>query len=164
MSLLWSKQMQQIEVDFDVFKALTVLRKNENHTYNQVIRDLLGLGEIERKPSSTAFSRIAEGYAESLNSAVGLAAQGLDPSYGFHSRGVALPNGTVLRAKYRGNIFRAEIVEGRWLAEDGSVQTSPSGAARAITGTNVNGLRFWEGKRPSDMVWRKLETFGQVIR
>ena len=33
----------QIEIDFEVFKELTARRTHEGHTYNEVLRDVLGL-------------------------------------------------------------------------------------------------------------------------
>ena len=35
--------MQTIEIDFDVFKEITVRRKNEGITPNDVLRELFGL-------------------------------------------------------------------------------------------------------------------------
>ena len=36
--------MQPIEIDFEVFKEITVRRKNEGITPNDVLRELFGLG------------------------------------------------------------------------------------------------------------------------
>jgi hypothetical protein len=140
--------MQQIDVDFDVFKALTALRESEHHTYNEVIRDLLGLERTFGRKLGDSMSVIARG--------LGSSGRG-----GFVSRGLYLPEGTMLRAKYRGEQFTAAITDGRWRNADGAEHLSPSGAAHAITGTNVNGLRFWEAKRPSDVNWRKLDALPQ---
>lgn len=37
----------QIDIDFEVFKALTALRHNETHSYNSVLRELLKLDPAE---------------------------------------------------------------------------------------------------------------------
>ena len=116
----------QIEIDFDVFKALTGQRQSENHSYNDVLRGLLGLPE-----------------------AADHTLRGRDVGGRF------LPNGTELRSRHKGNIHIAEIISER-LVYEGRTFPSASSAARAVTGTNVNGLTFWEVKRPGDVDWRKL--------
>jgi hypothetical protein len=136
--------VQQIDIDFDVFKALTALRQSEHHTYNEVLRDLLGL---ERT------------FGRKLGDSMSVMTRALGPAggSGFVSRGLYLPEGTMLRAKYKGVRFTASITNGRWRDADGNEHGSPSAAAQAITHTNVNGLRFWEAKRPSDVDWRRLD-------
>jgi len=134
----------QIEIDFEVFKALTTLRQSENHTYNEVLRDLLGLEKT-----------LGRQLGDQLGGAA--AAFGPKPNTGFASRGVFLPDGTALRAKYKGRTYVARIENGKWISSDNREFASPSGAAHAITGTQVNGLRFWEARRPSDTEWRKLD-------
>lgn len=135
--------MQQIEIDFDVFKELTARRRSENHTYNQVLRELLDLGTAH--PGMTDFSEVIR--------AVGKGIVG-----GFESRGLFLPNGTLLRAKYKGRHYKAAVEQGRFCLADGKSFGSPSAAAKEITGNNVNGLRFWEAKRPSDSDWARLDS------
>lgn len=134
----------QIEVDFEVFKALTMLRQSENHTYNEVLRDLLGLQKTLGRQLGDQLGGIT-------------AAFGPKPNTGFASRGLYLPDGTLLRAKYKHRTYEARIEKGKWLFPDDREFASPSGAANAITGTQVNGLRFWEARRPSDTEWRKLD-------
>ena len=128
----------QIDIDFEVFKELTALRKRESHTYNDVIRELLGLG-----PSA------AEAF-------VGRLLAGKEEK-GLRLRNLFLPDGTRLRVTYKGIEYLAEIKDGRWIDQAGAEHASPSAAAHHITGTNVNGWRFWEAKRPSDSDWRKLD-------
>jgi hypothetical protein len=130
----------QIDIDFEVFKALTALRKRESHTYNDVLRDLLRL-----KPAAD------ESSAPSA-SPKGLLLRG----------GLFLPDGTRLRVTYKGIEYLAEIRNGRWIDQAGTEHASPSAAAQHITKTNVNGWRFWEAKRPSDVDWRKLDTLSST--
>jgi hypothetical protein len=139
----------QVEVDFDVFKALTALRLHEGHTYNDVLRDLLHLGQVKSykiQPSSIATAEPAIGTPT------------LTSSNGLWLRGLFLPDGTLLRGSYKGKLHQAQIENGGWHDERGQQHTSPSAAAYAISNTNINGWRFWEAKRPSDTDWRKLET------
>lgn len=127
----------QIDVDFDVWKALTARRDSEDVSYNDVLRDLLGLGS-PRLP---------------------LSGQSAAPSEKeFQSRNLVLPSGTTLRAKYKSRQYHAEIRDGRWIDEQGVEHDSPSAAARHITGTNVNGLRFWHGRLPKQSDWYPLDT------
>jgi hypothetical protein len=67
-----------------------------------------------------------------------------------------LPEGSELRAKYKDAYYFAKIADGQLVGRDGKAFGSASAAARAVTGTNVNGLTFWEVKRPNDNNWQKL--------
>lgn len=138
--------MQQIDIDFEVFKALTMMRRNEAHTYNEVIRDLLGIQQSPGRRLTEGFSSLTDGLSSSN-----------EPG-GFLSRGLFLPNGTMLRATHKGKEYRASISNDGWFDEDGTPRNSPSEAASHITGNNVNGRRFWQAKRPSDTDWRNLDT------
>jgi hypothetical protein len=129
----------QVEIDFEVFKALTAKRVDESHTYNDVIRELLGL----TSDSSNAAKEGAAGVAGGKRN--------------FESRDLSLPHGTLLRATYKGRSYAARIEDGRWIDDEGVEHSSPSAAARHITGNNVNGLRFWQGKRPNDTGWLNLD-------
>ncbi|MES2420843.1 MAG: hypothetical protein V4595_06025 [Pseudomonadota bacterium] len=143
--------MQQIDIDFEVFKALTILRESESHTYNEVLRDLLGL---------------QKGLGRQLSEGINRAFISGSPAKieGFSSRGLFLPNGTLLRATYKKAEYRASIVDGQWVGEDGVEHSSPSAAATHVTGTTVNGLRFWLAKRPSDGDWKGLDALPVASR
>jgi hypothetical protein len=131
----------QIEIDFEVFKELTARRRHEGHTYNEVIRDLLGLPPHIARQLTDTFAPLTQ-------------AGGIR---GFALRDGSLPEGTKLKATYKKTEHRAEIRNGRWIGEDGEERSSPSAAASAISGTNVNGLRFWHAKRPQDNQWKRLD-------
>ncbi len=118
-----------IEIDFDVFKALTIRRASEAVTYNAVLREMLDL-PAEALPTQAA-------------------------TEGWTWKGVTLPNGTELRAEYKGQMYTAKIVEGKWM-QDGQSRSSPSAAAQAITESGVNGWWFWAVKRPNDLAWEPL--------
>jgi hypothetical protein len=131
--------MATIEIDFDVYKALTVRRESESTTYNDVLRRLLN-----------------------LNDQIGQRAE-LTPQANFEAtdggctmQGVNFPEGTQFRVVYKGRTYTAQVKNGRWVDEQGHVRKSPSDAASAITRNNVNGWRFWWFKRPDDASWRKL--------
>lgn len=133
----------QIEIDFEVFKELTARRQTEAHTYNDVLRDVLGLFPANSQPTSLSQS-VSGGDA-------------MHPPAGLQLKGLFLPDGSLLRADYKGRRYTAQILGGQWIDSSNNQHTSPSAAAWAITNTNVNGWRFWYAKRPSDQEWRKLE-------
>lgn len=134
-----------IDVDLDVFKALTALIQEDGQAHNDVLRELLNLDSPVEAEVPPPPLHAAEAIAKALH--VGQ----------FYSRGLSLPSGTELRARYKGQVYLAEIVEGKWLSSRGVEFSSPSAAASAITGTTVNGWRFWEAKRPGDRGWRRLD-------
>jgi hypothetical protein len=143
-----SSHRYPIEVDLDVFKALTAKIEAAGQDHNDVLRELLNLDSVtEADLPDNVFGRIAETISRSYSAVPGQ----------FYSRGLALPSGTELRARYKGQQFSARIEDGRWLDSDGQEHSSPSAAAKAITDTSVNGWRFWEAKRPGDRGWRRLD-------
>jgi hypothetical protein len=121
-----------IDIDFDVFKALTLRREAESTSYNDVLRQLLGLGEATSSPPS------------------------IGSGNGCVMQGVHFPEGTEFRVTYKGVTHTASIKGGRWVDSEGRVRRSPSHAATAITGNNVNGWRFWSFRRPDGQVFRKM--------
>ena len=145
--------MQQIDIDFEVFKALTALRRGESHTYNEVIRELLQIDHRSTVHSGAPLVQLVRDIAKSTS----LSSKG--STTGFMVRGLFLPNGTQLRATHKGSAFEAQIIDGKWVNGDGAKYDSPSAAASAITQNNVNGWRFWQAKRPSDSDWRNLDVF-----
>ena len=149
----------KIEIDFDVFKALTVLRASESETYNGVIRKLLHLPEAAETDSNLDFG--ASGIVDELQDAVAKQLSGLGGlrpvALGIWFGTVHLPEGTKFKATYKGKLYSAQIVNGQWVDQDGLVRRSPSDAAGAISGTNVNGWRFWHVQRPGEVGWRRLD-------
>ena len=131
--------MATIELDFDVWKELTVLRTSEETTYSNVIRDLL------RK------SRLSEETLVNTKTGKG----GL---YGRQERGssnmpIYIPNGTEFRAKYKGKMHIG-IVQQDALVVNGNSYPTLSKAAYSITGTSHNGWIFWECRLPTQNVWK----------
>jgi len=144
----------QIDVSLEVYKALTSRLRFEKQSYDDVIREMLKLDspvEIESPAgaSISSLQNIAEAFSQSFAD--------VQPGGGFYSRGLLLPNGTKIRARYKQKLYRAEVQDDIWVDADGRKHSSPSAAAAAITGTNVNGWRFWEALRPGDKEWARLE-------
>lgn len=127
--------MNTIDVDFDVYKKLTALRQTEAVSYNDVIRELLGLG----------IAKVPEGYST----------QG-SPAEDWVAKGVRFPAGTEFQAHYQGQSHTGRV-EGGALAVNGKKFRSPSAAAVAITGSSVNGWRFWECRLAGEGAWQSIE-------
>lgn len=146
----------EIEVDFEVYKALTLLRRDEADSCNDVIRRLLMLAEsVEQAPDIVDGIRSFSGGGALAKMFLGNEAD----QNGAWIGKVFFPNGTQFRATYKGQTFRASVERERWVDQDGTVRRSPSEAAGAISGTNVNGWRFWYALRPQDQDWRRLDEF-----
>lgn len=142
----------QVEIDFEVFKALTARLESESDSYNEVIRRALGLPASNSAflPGETDFPGLpAPAQGE------GILAQ---LAGGVWYSNVYFPNGTIFRATYKGKTYRSRIQNSQWIDEFGNLRTSPSDAASAISGTNVNGWRFWFVRRPHDEDWQRMDT------
>jgi hypothetical protein len=125
--------MPNIEVDFEVFKALIARRPSEEVTENDVLRQLLRL-----PPKSDAATNPEH------------AAPG-----DWIIKGVRFPTGTELRATYKGQTYLARVVDGG-LVLNGKRFESPSAAAVSITKNPVNGWTFWESRVPGQGKWTLL--------
>ena len=151
----------QIEIDFDVFKALTALRKSELDSYNAVVRRLLKLPD-HTEMLAAALLNYADKRLPALENAQvfqmsDLAGQPRHMKLGVWFGQTHFPEGTKFRATYKGKTYLAEIRGGNWVGDDGIVRRSPSDAAGAISGTNVNGWRFWYAQIPPSDDWHRLD-------
>ena len=126
--------MRTIEVDFDVFKAITMRRTSEEVSENDVLRELLGLSP--RKGPSHAQASAAPG--------------------DWVTKGVRFPAGTEFRAPYKGQTYLARV-EGGALVLNGRRFDSPSAAAVSITGGPVNGWHFWQCRLPGQASWQMIK-------
>ncbi len=122
--------MQTIEIDFDVFKAITVRRKHAEITPNDVLREVFGL-EPTQEPLTQK-------------------AQSGKP---WVAKGVVFPHGTEFRSFYKGQMYYARVDDG-FLVLNGKNFSSPSPAAMSITKNSVNGWKFWECKLPGNHNWQ----------
>jgi len=131
--------MPTIEVDFEVFKALTARRPAEDVTENDVLRELLHL-----PPRSSAPPPVRRPAPED-----------------WVTKGVRLPAGTELRATYKGQTYLARVAAGA-LVLNGKRFDSPSAAAMSITRHPVNGWTFWSVRLPGQGIWREMKTLRSV--
>ena len=127
--------MPSIEIDFDVFKAITLRRPSEETTENDVLREVFGLPAKKLGPQSPA----------------------TPASDDWVAKGVRFPAGTEFRAHHKGQTFLGRAERGA-LVLDGKRYDSPSSAAVSITGSSVNGWRFWEARLPGQPGWKMIES------
>lgn len=128
--------MQTIEIDFEVYKQLTLRRATEAVTYNDVIRELLNLPASPPPPSGDESRQSRSDWV---------------------TKGVSFPDGTEFRVNYKG-VTHVGKVENAALVVKGQRFDSPSAAAMSITQSAVNGWRFWECKLPGSSTWRSIAT------
>lgn len=83
--------MTNIEIDFDVFKALILRRSTEDISYNDVLRELLGLSPQKNPVPSEQVS----GHGD------------------WVTKGVPFPSGTEFRATYKGQTYYGKVESGR---------------------------------------------------
>jgi hypothetical protein len=127
--------MPTIEVDFDVFKAITVRRPSEHVSENDVLREVLGLAG--KKPAT---------------------AQPVVPEAGdWMTKGVRFPAGTEFRATYKGQTYLGRVEAGA-LVLNGKRFDTPSAAAMSITGNPVNGWTFWQARLPGQAGWKMIKS------
>ena len=126
--------MRTIEVDFDVFKALTMRRPSESVTENDVLRELLGFSRKE----PTAEKR------------------GDTSPSDWITKGVRFPVGTEFRAHYKGQTHLGRVDAGA-LVLNGKRFDTPSSAAMSITKNPVNGWTFWECRLPGQSSWQIIK-------
>jgi hypothetical protein len=128
--------MPTIQVDFDVYKAITIRRPTEAVSENDVLRSLLGLsskqdsGTLIHPPIADADDWIA--------------------------KGVRFPAGAEFRASYKGQTWLGRIERGA-LVVKGERFDTPSAAAGSITGSPTNGWTFWECRLPGQSSWQMIK-------
>lgn len=126
--------MPQIDIDFEVFKELTIRRPTEEVTYNDVIRSMLKLPSTSKTPKSGA--------------------PGGKP---WVVSDTNFPAGSEFMAEYKGKVYSGIVRDGKLMLDDGGAYSTPSAAAVQITGTNVNGWRFWRCKLPGTSQYVLIE-------
>ena len=132
--------MPTIEVDFDVFKALTARRPTEEVSENDVLRQVLGLPV--KKAGQTQPAAAAPG--------------------DWIAKGVRFPAGTEFRATYKGQTYLGRV-EGGALMLSGKRFDTPSSAAMSIADSPVNGWTFWEARLPGQAGWKVIKTLRKPV-
>lgn len=132
--------MPHIDVDFDVFKELTNRRPTEAVTYNDIIRELLKLPKQKKNGSRST------------------------RAMPWVVAGTSFPAGSEFISDYKGQSHSGVARDGKLELSDGHRFSTPSAAAAHITGTNVNGWRFWKCRLPSSSQFVLIERLRGVTR
>lgn len=75
--------------------------------------------------------------------------------------GLAFPEGTEFRGKYKGYFYYGEVSGGA-LMINGREFLSPCAAAMAITRNSIDGWLFWDCKAPEASSWINIHTLKQM--
>lgn len=133
--------MPTIDVDFDVFKAITLRRPSEEVSENDVLRQLLGLPPRKHAAGQAAAPQPGDWVA----------------------KGVRFPAGTEFRASYKGETHLGRV-EGGALVLAGKRFDTPSSAAMSITRSPVNGWTFWQARLPGQAGWKLIKSLRRPDR
>ena len=125
-------EMTQISIDLDVYKEIQQRLESFTDTPNQVLRRVFSLETAIEEPSQ--------------------------PLKGdLHIKGVVLKEGLKLSKAFKGQMFEAVVRDGR-IDFKGKLYPTPSGAAVAAVGYNVNGWRFWDYFHDASGTWKPLNS------
>jgi hypothetical protein len=117
--------MPQIDIDFEVFKELTNRRPTEDVTYNDVVRSLVRLPPLFKTANPS-----------------------MNGSKPWVVSDTSFPTGSEFIADHKGKTYSGIAKDGKLALSDGHTFSTPSAAAVHVTGSNVNGWRFWKCKLP----------------
>jgi hypothetical protein len=133
--------MPTIDVDFDVFKAITLRRPSEDVSENDVLRQLLGLPAKKHAAVQAAAPQAGD----------------------WVTKGVRFPVGTEFRASYKGQTHLGRVEAGA-LVLTGKRFDTPSAAAMSITNSPVNGWTFWQARLPGQAGWKPIKSLRKSDR
>ncbi len=140
--------MPQVDIDFEVFKELTIRRPTEDVTYNDVIRGLLNLSARSQRgsvPPQRGNSQPPKGMSWVVGD-------------------TSIPAGSEFTADYKGKTYSGIVKDGKLVLSDGHTFATPSAAGVHITGSKVNGWRFWKCRLPSANQYVVLERLRKKTR
>ncbi len=135
--------MATINVDFEVYKELTSRRASEATSYNDVIRELLGLPPNPMQPQES------EAHTEPLTVPI---------SSDWKARGVTFPEGTELRLTYKGKTSQGRVDSGAFVMGAKEFATVEE-LAESITGGNPQDWIFWSRRDPGESSWTEMKAF-----
>jgi hypothetical protein len=146
--------MYTINIDFEVYKAITARRATEDVTDNDVLRQTFGLPpRLNINNRETGVEQHTALENKKTIASIHKEAHVL----GWTIKGIHFPIGTEFRAQYRGKMYIGNVEAGG-LRVNENVYGSPSAAADAITGTSVNGWIFWECRFPGTSTWKIIKS------
>lgn len=142
--------MTAIDISFETYKKLTLLRQSEKDSYDSVIQRLLSGGQ-----HSTSIS-IADDAGATMQATHTNKVKAEPGDWVTHN--TRFPKGTKFRGKHGGAYYYAIVKDGALYYENQRFD-SPSGAATKIRGYNQNGWKFWECNFPGTDTWIKMMAY-----
>ena len=142
--------LHPIDVDLDVHKAIEQARLSFDEQPNGILRRMLGIGR--------ANSNHRNGTRAEPPKPIGShPEEGKEFRHG--NRRLMLPNGTRLRADYKGRTFEGEIIAGDFIVSGARYSSfSPAliGEVKRVIGKTVslNGWIYWHFQRPGSSRWK----------
>ena len=146
----------RIPVDSEVLAELARRLRSPDQSFNDLLRDWLGLPPRRRREfARTGSAGATMATPETLEAPSAADAAGIresEESSESRDEAVPLPEGTALRGRYRGREVHGRI-EGGAVVLEGRRFPSLSAAARSVTGHPTNGWRFFEARLPGRGDW-----------
>lgn len=127
-------KMYTIQVDFEVYKRLTIGLDDENDTYNNVLRRLMSL----KVPAETKSVSTSSGIPWVIGE-------------------VTIPHGTEFRRTYKGRLYEAKAENGAMVYNNKKF-FAPSTAAGEITNNSVDGWKWWYCRLPGETDWKVMDS------
>jgi hypothetical protein len=121
--------MESIKTDSDLRGEIPSQQSSKKMSHSEVTETSFRMDPIHPKSSKTAVGNVS-----------------------WVVDGVAFPNGTEFRCKYKGYSYYAHVYNGA-LMINGKKFLSPSAAAVSITRNSIDGWLFWDCKLPGNSSW-----------
>jgi hypothetical protein len=131
--------MKKIEIDIEIYRLIESNRLSFEESENEILKRIL----LNTKKS--------DGFIP-----VDVQKHTWVSGGGLLWKGVFLKNGLKLQKEYKGQLFKAEVINNQIVFNNSSFH-SPSAAAIAVTGTSVNGWVFWEYFNSEKNEWEILD-------
>jgi hypothetical protein len=133
--------MASIDVDFDVYRELTSRRTSEAISYNDVLRELLGLPPKAFAPDKQETRPTAP-----------------PVSGDWKARGGIFAEGTEIRLTHKGVVYQGRVDKGAFVMK-GKTFATVEELAGEITQGNPKEWIFWSQRKPGESNWTELKAF-----
>ncbi len=129
--------MASIDVDFDVYRELTSRRTSEEVSYNDVLRQLLGLPPKSFDPQ---------------------AAKSQAPTSDWKAGGLTFAEFTEIKLTHKGTVHQGRVEKGAFVLK-GKSYPALEELVNEITQGNPQDWIFWSQRKPGESTWTELKAF-----
>ncbi len=129
--------MASIEIDFEVYRELTSRRASEEMSYNDVLRQMLGL------PPKPMESGLAKTETEAQDWKVGP---------------IVFSEFTEIKLTHKGKVHAGRVEKGAFVMQ-GKAYAILDELVQEITEGNPQDWIFWSQRRPGESSWTELKAF-----